>query len=132
MRVNQRVFTERIDMMDGIRVPNCPSEFREQAEKLVTMACGLGYQVGKYHRMSELQKILIVDYWITYDNLDEIIGRDGLSFRNWFVYTATQPELLRRAIQWLVAGNYFIVPENIRENALKASKHMAQSVKAKY
>ncbi len=129
MRVNTRVFTERTDMLDGIRIPNCPNEFRAYAEKLVMMVTKPGYQVGKYHKMSELQKKLIVDYWLEFDNLTFATSGGNDNFKQWFITQATQPELLRRAVQWLISGSYFIVPDDVRSNAIKAGQHMAHSVK---
>jgi len=38
MRVNSRVFDEKQDMFQAIRVPNCPSEFRTVAENILAMA----------------------------------------------------------------------------------------------
>ncbi len=129
MRVNSKVFTQRMDMLDTIRIPNCPSEFRIYAEKLVMMVTKPGYQVGTYHKMSELQKKLIVDYWLEFDNLTFATSGGNNNFKQWFITQATQPELLRRAVQWLISGNYFIVPDDIRNNAIKAGQHMAHSVK---
>ncbi|MDD4876419.1 MAG: hypothetical protein PHQ86_04725 [Dehalococcoidales bacterium] len=130
MRVNNRVFTERIDMLDGIRVPNCPSQFKVIAENIMNMASKPGYSVGDYHTMTELDKMLMVNYWGIYDGLEEIIGRDGLSFHNWFVHKATAPELIRRARQWLSEHNYLILKPEVAERAYQAGDKFSKSIKA--
>ena len=130
MRVNSRVFAERMDMLDGIHIPNCPSQFKVIAENIMNMASKPGYSVGDYHTMTELDKILMVDYWGIYDGLEEIIGRDGLSFHNWFVYKATAPELIRRARQWLSEHNYLLIKNDVAERAYEAGSKFSKAIKS--
>ena len=112
MRVNSRVFTERTDMFENIKVPSCPSEFRAVAENILMMATKPGYAVGDYNTMTELDKNLMVDYWMEYDGLR--YEKDSFTYQfklEWFIKKATAPELIRRARQYLVERNYLIVKQ---------------------
>jgi hypothetical protein len=129
MRVNPRVFTERTDMLDGIRIPNCPSQFKTIAENIMNMMTKPGYSFGSYNTMTEADKILMVNYWEEYDNLEEVIGRDGLSFYNWFLYKATPPELIRRARQFLVERHYLIPNAPVAERAYQAGEKFGRAIK---
>lgn len=131
MRVNSRVFTERKDMLDGIRIPNCPSQFKVIAENLMNLATKPGFAVGDYNTMTELDKILMWDYWREYDGLfagehDEIESRN---VREWFVHKATAPELIRRARQWLAEHNYIILKESVAERAYEAGSKFSRAIK---
>lgn len=131
VRVNSRVFDERTDMFDRIQVPNCPSEFRAIAENILMMATKPGYSVGDYHTMTELDKNLMVDYWVAFDGL----GHLGVSFASladftiWFTKKATAPELIRRARQFLVEKNYLIIKPEVQKHAYEASSKFSRSVK---
>lgn len=136
MRVNSRVFTERIDMLDGIRVPNCPSQFKVIAENIMNLASKPGYSVGDYHTMTELDKMLMVDYWQEYDGLSgvffnqyqEVMTRNSI-FNSWFIHKATAPELLRRARQWLSEHNYLILKPDVAERAYQAGTKFSKAIK---
>jgi hypothetical protein len=129
MRVNNRVFTERIDMLDGIRVPNCPSQFKVIAENIMNMASKPGYSVGDYHTMTELDKMLMWDYWKEYDGLADY-ARVLPTLNDWFVHKATAPELIRRARQWLSEHNYLILKPEVAERAYQAGDKFSKSIKA--
>ncbi len=127
MRVNQRVFTERTDMLDGIRIPNCPSQFKIIAENLMNMAAKPGYSLGDYNTMTELDKILMMDYWKEYDQFIE--GLDFPNFKLWFIHKATAPELIRRARQFLTEHNYLIVKESVAQHAHEAGEKFSRAIK---
>lgn len=134
MRVNSRVFTERMDMLDGIQVPNCPPQFKLIAENIMNMVSKPGYSIGKYHTMTELDKILMLNYWEEYDGMlflpphdDELIGED---YRNWFIHKATAPELIRRARQWLSEHNYLLINPNVSERAYEAGSKFSRAIKS--
>ncbi len=127
MRVNSRVFTERTDMLDGIRIPNCPSQFKVIAENLINMATKPGYSVGDYSTMTELDKLLMMDYWKEYDSF--IVGLDFNNFKLWFVHRATAPELIRRARQWLSEHQYLILRTEVAERAYQAGEKFSRAIK---
>lgn len=130
MRVNSRVFTERTDMLDGIRIRNCPSQFKVIAENLMNMATKPGYSVGDYNTMTELDKLLMIDYWKEYDYLTFPTSEDRLyQFENWFVKEATAPELIRRARQFLTERNYLIVKEAVAQHAHEAGEKFSRAIK---
>jgi len=126
MRVNQRVFTERMDMLDGIRIPNCPSQFKIIAENIMNMATKPGYSVGGYHTMTELDKILMLDYWREYDGFTT---STFLEFDTWFVHKATAPELIRRSRQWLSEHQYLILSPDVTERAYQAGSNFSKAIK---
>ena len=127
MRVNSRVFTERVDMLDGIQIPNCPRQIKVVAKRIVMLASKPGYAIGEYHTMTQLDKRLMVDYWKEYDGEPT----STMTFRDWFVLSATEPELIRRARQWLVEHNYLLLDESVRANAQEAGSKFRQSVRGK-
>jgi hypothetical protein len=135
MRVNSRVYDEKTDMLGAIRVPACPSEFRAVAENILSMATKPGYALSDYNTMTELDKILMMNYWLEFDGLNEhweLIDKEQKLYQmsqNWFVKHATPPELIRRARQWLTEHNYLIVKETVAQNAQKAGQKFRQSVR---
>jgi len=137
MRVNSRVFDEKQDMFQAIRVPNCPSEFRAVAENILAMATKPGYALSSYNTMTELDKNLMWYYWREYDGLFtdkyEIMypSREQAfqAGKDWFIKKATAPELIRRARQWLTEHRYLIVTETVAQNAQKAGQKFRQSVR---
>lgn len=121
MRVNPEVYTKRLDMNNEVRIPNCePAQLKTVAERLMQMVMGLDYDTGDYHTMTELDKKLMVDYWKTYDNLLDCLSKITYGFDEWFVMCATEPELIRRARQWLVAHRYLILKSDVVEHAQEA------------
>ncbi len=125
MKVNSKVFTERMDMLGNIQIPNCPQEFRVVAERLMNMACELDYSVGIYHDMTELDKKIAVDYWIKYDGLYDIKIND---FKSWYLH-ATNVSEISRAKRWLVEHNYLILPEHIIRQAQTSAENYRRSIK---
>lgn len=128
MRVNPRVFDEKMDMLGEIRIPSCPSPFRVEAECIMNMVTKPDYSVGSYRTVIELDKRLTLDYWLEYDGMVKE-GEHFLVCRDWFVNQATYPEFIRRARQWLCEHNYLILPAEILERARDAEKRFRQSIK---
>lgn len=130
MRVNSRVFDEKQDIFQNIRVPNCPSEFRAVAENILMMATKPGYSIGDYHTMTELDKNLMWDYWREFDGGKPVLNCDTIAqMREWFIKKATAPELIRRARQWLTERNYLIVKPEVQKHAYEAGSKFRQSIK---
>lgn len=127
MRVNSRVFTEKTDMLDGIRIPNCPSQFKGVAERLIMMATKPGYSVPDYRNVTHLDKILALHYWREYDGLEESLTQNR--FADWFLTSATSPDIITRARRWLVERNYLILKPDIQEYAMEASQKWRQAVR---
>jgi len=139
MRVNSRVLTEKTDLLDGIRIPNCPTQFRYVAEQLMMLLTKPGYATGDYNSVTELDKILTVDFWREYDGFmspeNEIMypSREQAyqAARNWFINTATSPDLITRARRWLAEHNYVFIKESVAERAHEASGKFSKAVRGK-
>ena len=138
MRVNSRVFTERMDMLDGIRIPNCPSgkiggqSLRLVCENIMNMAIRLGYAPpSNYHNMTELDKMLMWDYWREYDGLfkDEHDEIESSDVKDWFIHKATGAEVIRRAREWLGQHNYLLIDSDVVEHAQEAGENMRKSIR---
>lgn len=137
MRVNSRVFTEKSDMMGMIQIPTCPSQFKIIAENLINMIAKPGYSVGDYNTMTELDKILMFDYWREYDGLMNPIYEVSFpsreqAFQNakkWFIVKATSPELIRRARQFLTERNYLLPKEVVLQHAHEAGEKFGRAIK---
>ena len=123
MKVNSRVMTERVDMLGEIKITNCPSQICAVAENIIMMATKPGYSISDYHTVTQLDKLLMVDYWKEYDGL---VG----DFRDWFVRNATAPELIRRARQWLTEHNYLILKSDVAERAYEAGTKFSRAIKS--
>jgi len=126
MRINTRIFDERMDMLGDIKIPNCPNQFKNVAERLIMMATKPGYSVPDYHNMSQLDKILTLHFWREYDGLNEALTQN--SFGDWFLTNATLPDLISRAIRWLISHNYLIIKPSVSDNALKAAENFRKAV----
>lgn len=127
MKVNSRVFTEKTDMLDSIRIPTCPSEIRDEVEKIMMMVTKPGYSVRDYINVTHLDKLLTLDYWREYDGLKLALYEDR--FDGWFVSSATSADLISRAIRWLVSHNYIFLKPEVQRRALEASDKWRQSVR---
>jgi len=125
MRVNSRVLDEKSDLLWEIQIPNCPSQFKSVAERLMMMATKPGYSVPDYHTVSQLDKILTLHFWKEYDGLNESISQRD--FENWFLSSATIPDMITRAIRWLISHNYFLIKPSVQENALKAAENFKKA-----
>jgi len=127
MRVNSRVFTERTNLLGGIQILNCPSQFRGVAEQLMMLLTKPGYSVGDYHNVTHLDKLLTLDYWKEYDGLSQAISAN--KFEDWFISTATSPDLLTRARRWLVERNYLFLKESVAQHAHEAGEKFSKAVR---
>jgi len=83
-----------------------------------------------YTKMSQFDKHIIIEYWRAYDGLARALAEPS-TFREWFVGTATNPELIRRARQWLVERNYLIPPKGIEDRAQESGDRWRKTVKAR-
>ena len=129
MRVNQRVFSERMDMLDSIQIPNCPAQLKVVAENIMNMACKPGYSVGDYNKITELDKLLTWDYWMEYDNLRLQNGNSLTGLREWFTSKSTPEDLISRARRWLVEHNYVFCKQDVVERAYEAGNKFSKSMK---
>ena len=127
MRVNSRVFTEKTDLLGGIQIPNCPSQFKSVAEQLMMMITKPGYSVPDYHNVSQLDKMLTLYYWQEYDGLTEALTQND--FVKWFLESATMPDTISRAIRWLSSHNYVFLKPDVQERATEASNKWRQSIR---
>lgn len=131
MRVNPKVSEQRLDAFGNVKIPNCsPAELKNVAEKIMDMVMELDYSIGHYRSTGELARKLTVDYWNKYDNLNEVIGRDYLSFKNWYLH-ATKSATIERAERFLVSHNYLILPSEIVEEAYEKEENYRNAVKRK-
>ncbi len=126
MRVNSRVFSERMDMLEGIRIPNCPSQFKVIAENIMNMAIKPGVSFTNYHTVTELDNTLALAYWREYDNMPLSSNN---SFEDWFIHKATSWELIRRSRQWLSEHHYVILSPDVAERAYQAGEKFSRAIK---
>ena len=122
---------KRRDAFGHIRIPKCsPRDLRIVAEKLMDMMAELDYNEGDYNTMTELDKKLTVDYWIKYNQLNDVLVGNR-AFKNWYL-KATEASVIERAIRWLVYTGHYIFPkESVVKNARLAAEHYSKAVKSK-
>ncbi len=135
MRVNPKVFTERMDMLGGIQIPNCPSgniskhSLRTVCENIVNMFCELDYVCSGYSNMTEADNMIALDYWRKYDNLKQNNEGEYLCGRDWFIHKATSWEAIRRSREWLIQHHYLIPNIEVGERAIEAGDKLRRSIK---
>lgn len=135
MQVNPAVLKQCIDMTGEIRIlekSKCPAPIKPYAEKILEM-----YRPDKldavapknYHSITELDKMIMVDYWYSYDSFVANTQK-GMTFQEWFSKEATFPDFISRASRWLIAHHYIIdIPEDVLKNAQLASEHWTKEAK---
>ena len=115
------------DLLDELSIPQCPSLFRVQAESIIRLVSEM--EPFSYNKISQFDKHLIIEYWRAYDGLSKALAEPSI-FKDWFVNTATNPELIRRARQWLVEKNYLIPPQGVEDRAQESGERWGKAVKA--
>ena len=132
MRINEEVETKWRDAFGEIHIPetsHCPNQIKKICENILTMYTGLdGVCPTSYNTMSELDKMIMLDYWERYDNMNLYINNLG-EFEQWFIKRATESELLRRSRQFLVEHRALLVKSEVKERADHANDNMRHSVK---
>lgn len=125
----------KADMNGEIRMTDCePANLRVVVERLINMLYEneqkMDYVFPQYNTMTELDKIMMLQYWLKYDDLAVAyslpMGENVLSindFQIWFIKHATEPELIRRARQLLLARHWIKVNEDVKERADNASNN---------
>lgn len=136
MRINTEVFkpeNNRIDAFGEVKIPNCePKQLCTVTEKLMQMIIDRDKELDatpyQYNSVTELDKRLMIDYWCKYDNMSIYINslRD---YEEWFISRATNPELLRRARQWLVSHRYIFLNPDVAESAQEAGNKFRKAVR---
>jgi len=128
MRINPEVDTKWRDAFGEIHIPetsHCPNQIKKICENILTMYSGLdGVCPTSYNTMTELDKMIMLDYWTEYDGLNMPI-----SFREWFLKEATPPELVRRSREWLRQHRAVIPKQEVSDHADQASDNFRHSVK---
>lgn len=132
MKLHSQINSKR-DMTGKIRMTDCePKHLQVVTEKLVNLIDDLlnklDYQFPQYRTMTELDKILMVEYWKAYDGFCTINTNE---FTEWFIKQATEPELIRRARQILIARHWIFVDPDVKERAEEAGHKFRQSVKSR-
>ena len=132
MRINSEVETKWRDMTGEIHIPetsHCPNQIKKICENILTMYTGLdGVCPTSYNTMSELDKMIMLDYWERYDNMNLYINSLG-DFEQWFIKRATESENLRRSRQFLVEHRAVFPKPEVKERADHANDNMRHSVK---
>jgi hypothetical protein len=130
MKVNPQVQTQWIDLNGNIKIPDnqhCPTPIKAICENILTMCTRLGYHHPPYTTMSQLDKILMLQYWKYFDGMRESYDKPN-DFYRWFIEKATPPEMVRRSRQFLVEVQAIWVDSNVVENAHKAGEKMSKAM----
>jgi hypothetical protein len=131
MKVNPKVFTERLDAFGNVKIPNCnPAELKAVAEKILDMAISLDYNIGRYRSTGELARKITIDYWDKYNDLSQELSGDLSSFRTWYLHT-TKSATIERACRWLIHEGYLICPVDIIQEMYEKEENYTNAVKRK-
>jgi len=125
MRLNDDKLELSRDLFGELVLKDCPQVFKAQAENIVRML-NVGVLYSDYSTVSELDRMLVVDYWRDFDALPKTL--DIEEFRDWYM-KATNPDLVSRARRWLVENRYIILPTAVAERAQEAGSNFGRSVK---
>ncbi len=104
-----------LDMLGDTPLEECPAGIRQVARNILVLARNEYFQ---YNTMVELDKVLTAMYWKAFDGLYPLPA----DFTEWYVKTATYPEYIRRARQWLVEHKYLFVKGAVLERAQTAGE----------
>jgi beta-glucanase (GH16 family) len=127
--VNPKVLQEKVDMTGEVRILNCPKEFRKEAEKIMMMVTELDYALPYEQSVTELDKYLQADCWKKYDGFKD--NMDFIDFKIWYTQkVTTNPEMIRRAREWLRQHNYIYYTPEAEERAIRAASNMRASIKS--
>ena len=135
MRINPEVETKWKDAFGEIHIPetsHCPSQIKSICENILTMYTKLdGVCPTSYNTMSELDKMIMLDYWHEYNGMEmEFTPFINLQdFRKWFLKSAIESELIRRSRQYLIEHRAVFVKSEVKEHAYQASENFRHSVK---
>lgn len=127
MRVNSRVFTEKSDLFDSIKIPNCPSEIRAVAESVMMLVTAPGYSTPTYRNVTQLDKIITWEYWLEVDGMRAILNNPS-DMKGWFVNKATSPDLISRSMRWLTSHNYLLLDPAVQERAMASKDRWQKSM----
>ena len=130
MKINWNMINP--DMLDNYQLPNAPSMFRGVAEQIIGVISRTEFP--PYNKISVFDKHLMVEYWKQVDGMPSIFAKEYnldpmTAFSEWFCFKATQPELIRRARQWLVEKNYLIPKPSVGKIAQEAGDNWKQAIK---
>lgn len=108
--------------LDMFKEPDIRSPFWPDVAKNIIMLLDT-LPPFDFKTMEDFQKRLIVEYWHHYDGLDKGLAgykdiSSWVSFRQWFIQSATAPEKIRRASQWLIQQEYILLRPSVRDKAL--------------
>jgi len=131
MRINSEVDTKWRDAFGEIHIPetsHCPPQIKKICENILTMYTGLdGVCPTSYNTMSELDKMIMLDYWREYDGFCAVMTSS--EFREWFIKHAISPEWIRRSREFLCQHRAIFPKQEVSDHAYQASENMRHSVK---
>lgn len=135
MRINSEVYQKRIDAFGEIRIPNCePQQLKVVTERLMQMIIDREKELDatpyQYNTVTELDKLLTVDYWERYDNLLDCLGKITYGFKEWYTI-ATDASLIERGRRWLIAHRYIFLKQGVADRAQEAGENFSRAVKQK-
>jgi hypothetical protein len=132
MRINVEVETKWRDAFGEIHIPetsHCPSQIKPICENILKMYVGLdGVCPTNYNTMTELDKMIMLDYWKNYDRMNYFIP-ECMDFDEWFLTKSTPSELLRRSREFLVQHHAVYPKQAVADHAYQAGQNFSRSVK---
>ncbi|MAH45836.1 hypothetical protein CMI37_08395 [Candidatus Pacearchaeota archaeon] len=121
MRINDKKL--KFNMLNEIAIEECPPSIKVIVERLLS-ALNVT-KVGNYNKMTELDRLLTLLYWETYDGLNIYLNLD--KFDEWYKEKATNPDLISRARRWLIENRYIIAKSSATKWAQQAGDNWIKS-----
>jgi hypothetical protein len=130
VKINHEVYEQCQDQFGEFHIldkSKCPKGIQIIAERILKLVDhwqnGLGEKMPRYNTMTELDKIIILEYWKEYDG----ITIDSMTaFESWFLECATFPDMITRAFRILVSHHYVLPRQDVLDRAQEAGANYAR------
>jgi hypothetical protein len=130
VKINHEVYEQCQDQFGEFHIldkSKCPKGIQVIAERILKLVDrwqnGLGEKMPRYNTMTELDKIIILEYWKEYDG----ITIDSMTaFESWFTECATFPDMITRAMRFLAGHHYLVIDARVQEAAQLAGANYAR------
>jgi hypothetical protein len=112
MRINNNIARNLLGEYD---LSGCPSMFSQQARNILWIVEQTPYE--GYNTVTELDKWVTARYWIDFDGYARYVNGGRMTFGDWYIHKASNPEIISRALRWLRQNGYIIIKDEVQKDA---------------
>ena len=136
LSIHDEVQTKWTNMLGEVQIPetsNCPSLIKPTCEKILMMLLKIKSELDgsfpDYNTMSELDKILMFQYWREYDGFQDALCRTSGEFQEWFMKSATSTDLISRSRRFLCEHHAIFVKKDVAEHAQESGNRIRMGMR---